>query len=310
VLDAYHLVERAFAERECRFVVYENRAAMMLAPLVSRWSPESVQILDAHNIDHCLLAQESDGCAEDEEVARHIARARWEESHLERFVDGVFACSEDDRRQLEVLNDGLPIFTVPNGVDTATMSLERSSTEEVKPNIIFCGSMDYPPNLDGMDWFCAEVFPGLQQLYPGIDVVVVGRGQPAHRRWMKSASIELTGEVPRVEPYYRRAQVAICPLRHGSGTRLKILEAMSLGTPVVSTSVGAEGIEADDGKHLLIADEAREFRDAIGRLLGDNELHAEIAANARSLVEGHYDWDVVGEQMHRAMQKLAEIGRR
>jgi glycosyltransferase involved in cell wall biosynthesis len=145
-------------------------------------------------------------------------------------------------------------------------------------DVVFVGSMDYPPNLEAVRWWIESVWTAGDP-----SLVVAGRGAgeavPAH-----PAVVNL-GEVDDVVPVLERARVVAVPLRSGSGTRLKIIEAMAHGRPVVTTSKGVEGIDAVDGVHVLVADDPREFADAVRRVLADDDLAARLAANGRALAE-------------------------
>src|SRR6185437_13646677 len=165
-------------------------------------------------------------------------------------------------------------------------------------NIIFCGSLDYEPNKDGLLWFYKNVWPLVIGHLPGRMLYVVGRGNSeSYRELLKDATVNFIGEVPEVTPFYRECNVAIAPLLQGSGTRLKILEAMSLGNPVVTTSKGIEGIEAKANEDIAVSDDARGFADAVIHLSTDTGFSKYISNNARRLVENKYSWDFIGDSL-------------
>jgi polysaccharide biosynthesis protein PslH len=219
---------------------------------------------------------------------------RWEPRYAERF-DRCIAVSEEDRRQLMRANPRLPIDLVPNGVDIQShQPLESGST---KPGILFIGSMGYPPCVDAILHFCQEILPLVEAAFGQIDVWVVGADPSPAVLDLASQSVHVTGQVESVKPYYERSSLAIVPLRAGGGTRLKILEAMALGRPVVSTSIGCEGLDVVDGRHILVADGVKQFADCIVRLLTDKALYQQLATEARKFVVMKYDWDLIASHL-------------
>ncbi len=155
---------------------------------------------------------------------------------------------------------------------------------------------------------CRTDTPRLRAAHPGLRLGLVGGRPPARVRALAGDGVTLHPMVPSVLPYYRGARLSVVPLRSGSGTRIKILEAAAVGTPQVSTSLGAEGLAVRDGEHLLIADGAEAFADACLRALADPAAAAARAARARTLVQEVYAWDAVGRSLLAALERVA--GRR
>jgi glycosyltransferase involved in cell wall biosynthesis len=171
----------------------------------------------------------------------------------------------------------------------------RPAGVEPEPDtLVFTGVMKYLPNSDGIRWFLAEVLPLVRESVPGVRLLVVGADPPPDLRRMASGGVTLTGRVGDVRPYVDRAAVSIVPLRMGGGTRLKIVEAFAMKKPVVSTTVGAEGIDVADGESILLADEPRAFADAVVRLLRDGRLREKLVRNAYALMMDRYEWSVIG----------------
>ncbi len=217
-----------------------------------------------------------------------IMLRRWEPRHGERF-DRCIAVSEVDRDLLLAENPRLRIEIVPNGVDTTLH--QPLPPEAADPAVMFVGKMSYPPCTDAAVYLGRELFPALQQRIPGLQLWLVGREPvPAVTR-LERPGIHVTGQVESVVPYYERCQVALVPLRSGGGTRLKILEAMALGRPVVSTTVGAEGLDVTDGEDILIADHPEDFIEKTYQVMTDDALRDRLVANGRALVERCYSWD-------------------
>jgi glycosyltransferase involved in cell wall biosynthesis len=158
-------------------------------------------------------------------------------------------------------------------------------------SVVFTGKMDFRPNVDACLWFADEILPPLRATLPLAHVSFVGqKPSPAVLALRERPGVEVTGFVPDTRPFIADAAVFAVPLRMGSGTRLKVLEAMAMGKAIVSTTFGVSGIDCTDGRDVLVADDAREFAAAIAALMRDPGQAAELGANARRLAESKYDW--------------------
>jgi glycosyltransferase involved in cell wall biosynthesis len=218
----------------------------------------------------------------------------WELRTLRRF-DAIIAMSEYDRDILKQEVPGVPVHIVQNGVDTT--AIPCAPADRPTPKVIFVASMDSEANHDGALYFINDIFPLLKKVHPAATVVFVGRNpRPELAALHNGADIVVTGKVADVFVYYRDAAVAIVPLRSGGGTRLKILEAMAAGTPVVSTGIGCEGLRVEDGEHLLVADTPHKFAESIGRLFTDDGFRRALIQRARAMVEADYDWRLIARQ--------------
>jgi len=166
--------------------------------------------------------------------------------------------------------------------------------------------MDYHANIDAVTWFSRAAWPEIARNHPDIHFMIVGRDPAPEVRALTSDRIHVTGTVDDVRPFYASAVAAVVPLRSGSGTRLKILEAMAAGIPVVSTRMGAEGIEAEDDVHLLLADSGPEIAAAVRRVASSAETRTRLSQAARALVYRVYDWSVIGKQLFGIHADLVE----
>jgi polysaccharide biosynthesis protein PslH len=226
----------------------------------------------------------------------------WEARYAERF-DRCLVVSEIEAQRLCALATGAAVSLVPNGVDT--VALRPLPEAGASKRLLFVGHLRYPPNVDAVRFFANRILPALRARIPEARLTVVGDGEPGVLgEFASRAGIDLVGRVPSPLPYYQSAQVAVVPLRAGGGTRLKILEAMALGRPVVSTSLGCEGLAVEDGKHLLIADRAEDFAAAVARLLTDRALPARLTLEARALVERDYDWTAIAKRLLQVYEEL------
>ena len=210
--------------------------------------------------------------------------------------DLVACASEVDRELMERICPGLSANVIPNGVDTELYKPNHDDEEETA--IIYTGSMDWFPNEDAAIYFIEEMLPMIQIKRPELKFYVVGQ-YPSERlkRYNNRTGIVVTGRVDDVKPYIARAAVYVVPLRIGGGTRLKILEALAMGKAVVSTSVGAEGLNLTSGNEILIADEPTAFADTVVHLLNDKSMRRVLGDNGRRRVEAEYDWRRIGEKL-------------
>ena len=195
------------------------------------------------------------------------------------------------------------IEIIPNGVDVT--HYQPDFTSEAPAHLIYIGSMDWYPNEDAVGFFADEVLPGIQDKVPDVQFSIVG-GNPSARvqKLAEREGVVVTGRVPEIKPYFAEATVFVVPLRIGSGTRLKILEALAMGKAIVSTSVGAEGLDLKDSEEIFIADEPTPFADAVTRLLTDASLRRRVGENGRARVEQDYDWRSIGEKLHTLYESL------
>lgn len=275
-------------------VLFEGLDAMLLSPVAARLAPAAVRVLDAQNIDHRLLDEGAP-------AASHVYAL---ETDLASSVHCFFACSESDKDELMRLNESkLAGFTIPNGVDINLRPFDASEYKHGSRAVIFCGSLDYAPNVDGLRWFYSNVWPRVLRKQEDAHLVIVGRGAATdlQHEFAIDSSVDFVGAVEDVTPYYHRCGISVVPLRRGSGTRLKVLESMSLGNPVVSTSVGAEGIAGEDSKHLFIADTPAEFAKSMLLLMHNPALFDAARREARRLVETTYDWQKIGASADRIL---------
>ena len=225
-----------------------------------------------------------------------VLMRRWEPRYAERF-DGCTTVSEDDRHILISANPRLRIDVIPNGVDTTLY--KPLMLPEAMDSLLFIGTMSYAPCTDAALYLCQEVLPRVRQHLSDTQAWLVGAEPPPMIVKLNGNGIHVTGRVADVTPYYAKCAVCVVPLRAGGGTRLKILEAMALGRPVVSTSIGCQGLDVVDGEHLLIADTAELFVEQTVRLLTDKVLYQRIATNARRLVVDRYDWDAIAAKLEK-----------
>lgn len=231
--------------------------------------------------------------------------SRYERATITRF-DHVWAVSQRDLKQLLPMIAPERMSVVETGVDTQQF---RSKEEgPVDPNlVIFTGSMDWEPNIDCVDYFCQDIWPAVKQKIPSARFRIVGRNPHPRVKKLASESVEVTGSVPSVLDHLHQAAVVVVPLRAGGGTRLKIYESMAAGKAIVSTSIGAEGLDVTDNEDILLADDVPSFASKLITLLCDSQLRSRIGSAAARVAEQH-DWSNVAARCGKLMVDLAGKG--
>ncbi|MCJ7725670.1 MAG: glycosyltransferase [Acidimicrobiia bacterium] len=225
------------------------------------------------------------------------------EPRIARRFDRCLLISEHDVAAL-----GTPrpenILINPHGVDYRFFASTGAGAEQ-EGSLVFTGNLAYPPNVDAVRWFVEEILPLVRAEVPGVRLSVVGADPlPEVRRLAEDPAVEVTGRVPDLRPYLDRAQVAIDPLRVGAGLQNKVLEGLSMGVPMVVTTVANEGIGAEPGRHLLVADAPAEFAAAIVSLLGDPERRTAMGAHARTFIVEQWSWEKHFDDLEREMCSL------
>jgi len=262
-------------------------------------------VLDEHNIEFEILrrtAQSESGAFRKLYNAVNAPKLRAEELRAWKLFDATSVTSAVDEAMLKKEQPEALTAVIPNAVD-----LEQfvPSAQLVEPDsLIFFGAMNYFPNSDGLTFFVREVMPALLKLRPKAKLRVVGHTPDALRK-LASDSVEVIGFVPDVRTHIANAAVAIAPLRVGGGTRLKILEAMAMGKAIVSTRLGAEGIDVQHERDCLLADEPAKFAAEIARLLEDAALRTRLGIAARRLAEEQYGWPATARKLEELYERLA-----
>jgi glycosyltransferase involved in cell wall biosynthesis len=232
----------------------------------------------------------------------------WKLSHYVADVlsafDGCTVVSGRERERVLQVSPGYnPVGVVPNGVDVAYHAADFGSP--AADTLVYSGALTYSANFDAMDFFLRDVFPLIRAKRPQVRISITGKldGVPVDRLPCGDGVV-LTGYLDDVRPTVAQSWACVVPLQIGGGTRLKVLEAMALGTPVVATSKGVEGLDVNPGEDILVADEPTSFADATLHLLGDPALRAKLAANGRRLVCERYGWDQIGQSLDLLLHQV------
>lgn len=209
-------------------------------------------------------------------------------------------CGPDDASFVRAeISADVPLQVITNGVDLEYFRPEATTqARATEPTVLFCGAMDYTANVDALRWFFGEIHEALRQRVPDLRVLVVGKAPVAEvQAYGQRPGVTVTGGVPDVRPLYRQAWLQIVPLRIGGGTRLKIPESMAMGTPVVSTTIGAQGLDLEHGKDILLADTPSAFVEETARALCDRPLRAQLETAGQATVQQRFSWTMLGQKL-------------
>jgi sugar transferase (PEP-CTERM/EpsH1 system associated) len=276
-----------------------------LTPYLRAVAPHSraKRILTMHNIESLRFERELRlshwGKRRLVLLGDHLFFRAWEQQALRQF-DGIITVSGSERTWVQRHAPRATVELIPNGVDTEYFSPAPTMALKSEPYVVFTGAMDYLPNVDAACWFCNEILPVLQRKIPNLGLKIVGKNP--HGRLLKldkRNGVQVTGTVEDIRGYVAGSVALVVPLRSGGGTRLKILEAMAMERPVISTTVGAEGLEVTPGADILIADDAQGFVTHVGLLLKSLKAAKNLGRAGRRLVVEKYDWRVCFDGLER-----------
>ena len=273
-------------------------------PTIRRHSDAKV-ILRAHNVEHQIWRQMA--IAERNPLKRWylkklaLALRVYEVEHFNDY-DGIVCITADDAETFRQLGCRKPLTSIPFGIDCPPLA-----TGQADSNALFhIGSMDWKPNSEAIKWFLAEVWPEVHRAMPQLHLHIAGRKMPPDLMSLRQEGLHVAGEVPDSASFIADKQVNIVPLKAGSGIRIKIIEAMAMGKTVITTKVGAQGIDYRDGENLIIADTPQEFVAALRRCTDSPDLCHQIGKNARKLVASHYNTNILTQQLTAFYNKVAK----
>jgi polysaccharide biosynthesis protein PslH len=326
------VLKRTLEEKAFDIVHVESLLLAAYLPIIRAAKNRPLVVCDWHNIDSEVMQRYSKHAPSwARKIYAHLTASRLqvlEKQALSSF-DGHFVVSHRDRKKLFEIAPDAHLFVADNGVDCSFYSQESiekayslwlqkrnpdnpipySNTNSInsitRHRILFVGSMDYHANVDAVVKFAKELWPSILKQYPQIKFTIVGRNPSSEILALANLpSIEVTGTVDDVRPYYREAITAVVPLRIGGGSRLKILEAMAAGVPVITTRLGAEGLEVNDRDHILFAETPEDFLRSIIEIVKNKELNQNLASAAQSFVNQRYDWTVIGKNLFHSYNLL------
>lgn len=282
------IAQRRFDVAVCDFLVSaQNFPRQLVTPT----------LLFQHNVETVLWKRRSSFAAN--LAGRVISNiesakmARYEPAQIRRF-HRVLAVSEQDRQAMSGMVDPSRISVIPTGVDLAEYRFD-SKLRPSGPLVVFTGSMDWEPNIDGVEYFCANIWPRVLAEVPDARFRIVGRQPHPRVKKLASASIEVTGTVRSIIDHLREAAVLVVPLRIGGGTRIKIYEGMAIGKATVSTFVGAEGLDVHHERNILLADDPQRFARYVVKILRDEDFRRKYEAAAAESIRP-YDWSAIAKR--------------
>ncbi len=302
--DMRHLIDRLAIETQFEVAHADQLNMCQYAARL----PKAHKVLDAHNALWLLYQRLADTMPFGPKkllLQRDWRLLKKYEGQLCREFDTVLAVSQEDKIALEeAAGKSLDAIVIPIAVDTDEVALVNR-----QPNanhILHIGTMYWPPNIDGILWFIREIYPHIRAKRPDITFDVVGARPPQEiLAYHGQDGINVTGYVDDPAPYYENCSAMVIPLRAGGGMRVKILNALAQGLPMVSTSLGAEGIAVQSGRDILLADEPRAFAESTLQLLNDRYLANELGGNGRKLCQSVYDYRVACQPLARVYQQFS-----
>jgi len=302
VRDVRREVRAALAKSDTDLVV----ADFLFAAVNVRMPGDVPVLVFAHNVEYLIWQRLAH--LESSPWKRALFEMEWRkvracERDVCRRADLTIAVSDDDKERLAELGAGIRAASIPTGVDTGYFRPRGAA--EVPARLVFSGSMDWHPNEDAVCYFVDTILPRIRAEAPAASFTIVGRNPSARVRELAAQpGVIVTGTIGDVRPAIGEASVYVVPLRAGSGTRIKIFEALAMGKAVVSTTVGAEGLALESGRHFLAADTPHDFANAVIRLLRDPARRQVLGDAGRALVEANYSWPMVAREFEEHCEKV------
>jgi len=304
--EARHRLEHLL-HREKFDLVFAHLIRMAEYALQTNGAPKILDLTDALSLTYDRSCSANGKALSLYNLAQRVERHRirkYEAEMVERF-DSNLLISPVDRTYLANHTSVERVFIVGAGVDLKYFSFYAGDYDA--DQLTFVGKMSTAPNHDAVLYFVKEILPLVERQIPCVKLSIVGIEPPADLLALhRPGKIEVTGHVPDVRPYLRKAAVSLCPMRIGAGAKNKVLESMAMGTPVVSTPIGIEGLEVQIGKHLLIGDSPETLANNVVLLMKDAKLRRRMANDARRLMEQRYSWDYVMEDLERVIATLVQ----
>jgi polysaccharide biosynthesis protein PslH len=257
---------------------------------------KGIKVLDAPDVQTIRYKMFAD--VKKDRLNKIIALLKWRivrkiERNVGKKVDMILTMSSFDHDVFKKIIKRDCIYITPNGVDANYFKASLNS-ERFGANLLFIGMMNYLPNIDAMLYFCREIFPIIKRYIKDVKLSIIGKNPPPEILQLEEIdNVEVGGYYVDVRPCYDKCSAFIVPLRSGSGTRLKILEALSMGSPVISTSIGCQGIEVTNGTDIIVIDKPEEFAKEVVGILKNKDLRQKLIKNGRRLIEEKYNWGVI-----------------
>src|SRR5205823_9489963 len=294
------VLKRLLEAKKFDFIHFDHPHTALTWPQIKRLQPEARLVLDAHNVEAEIMERLAETAPrwQRKGLRWQAARIHELERDLARNVDLVFTCSEKDAEAFREMG-ARRVRVIPNTIPPLAPPLVAQ-----RHDVVFVGSLDWRPNAEAAVLLAKEIWPRCRALLPGARLVIVGRNPPLKVQALASHDVAIEGSVPSVRPYLDRAFATAIPLRAGSGTRIKILEAWAAGVPVVACRIAAEGLPCRDGVDILLAEEPGEFARALVQLWRDRPLGERLIAEARRTVAPFTAERIAATVMRRYHEEL------
>jgi len=297
-------LERILREEQFDIIQLEMLFTTVYLDIIRKYSKAPV-VLRAHNIEHLIWQRIASNTRNPlkKHYLRHLylTLKRYEMETLGK-VNGIVAITFADAVFFGRNARNIPVLTVPFGIDPQNHQL--SIRKHTAPSLFNIGAMNWIPNAEGIEWFLKNVWPDVKQKFPQLEMHLAGRKMPDWMSGLAEPGIHIHGEVPDAYDFMKQHDIMVVPLFSGSGIRIKIIEAMACGKVVISTTIGAEGIEYQDGTHLMIADNPEQFVEAISRVMADESLRISIGTKARELILAQHNNKILIEKLVQFYQRL------
>jgi glycosyltransferase involved in cell wall biosynthesis len=313
--DMFRALARIVSSTPIDIAQIEAVHMLPYVPVVRSSSSNPVVVCDWHCFDSEIMQRFSQRCTNPAKrlyARRTAVLLEQAELQIANMCDLHLAVSDREKRMVEALTSRAPVHVIPNGINCSEYERPSDEAEGMsgRRKLVFVGTMDYQANIEGVLWLAKSVMPALVSKYPNLQLVIVGRNPAPEILRLNSGSIQVVGTVEDVRPYYQGALASVVPLHVGSGTRIKILEAMAAFTPVVSTKLGAEGLSVIPGEHYLAAESVEQWVSSITDLIENPRLWRRLRGQARSVVERTYDWNVIGHNLRNIYAQVIETRHR
>lgn len=289
-------------------VYFDHLQMFVYEKIVKLYWPEAEIILDEHNCEYMIMQRNAEQCSNIlKKIFLQLEAVKlkvFESEALKKANKVIVLSPEDDAMLKGIASETISTSIIPIGMRTPESEIERSFHDLDIINILFVGTLSWSPNNDGLIWYLENVIPKMEECYGNYKLYIVGKnpGNELKRIADRFSNIEITGYVDSVIPYYEKCDFMIVPLFVGSGQRVKIIEGFSFGMPVISTSIGAEGLDCTDGENILIADDADTFMEK-SILMKKGSLRKKLSENARNTFQINYSMTAVSGRIQDALGK-------
>ena len=300
-----HLI-KTLQENNFDIIIFETIYLAVYADIIRKYSNAKL-VLRAHNIEHTIWKRLSDNLPLGiKKIYLSILTKQLEQFEIKSIpkFDAILCISSVDKKWFENRSHSIPVKTIPFGIDMDERVHEKPTFST--KNIFYIGSMDWYPNLEGVCWFLKNIWQSVHKKYPELIFRIAGRNIPEALKAIDTSGIEIVGEVENAQQFMEENGILVVPLWSGSGVRIKIIEAMSVGKLVITTSIGAEGIEAKDKEDILIANTSHEFIKAIDFCM-ENPLPCEkIASGAQHLIRQYHNNAAIGKKLNEFLEDITK----